>query len=89
MSRRKVLDDWLIATQEAIAALQALVLQLDEWRANGEDASSDDFMLIIQQLNEAGLMPWLGHAGGHSLADLLEAVGIEIRGEILYKEIRQ
>ncbi len=89
MSRRKVLDDWLIATQEAIAALQALAQQLDEWRVGSLEAEPDDFLLVIQQLSEAGLMAWLGHAGGHNLAELLEVIGIEVRGEILYREIRQ
>ncbi len=89
MDRRKILDDWLIATQAAIAALQALAQQLDEWRAGGAEAEPEDFLLIIQQLSEAGLMPWLGDAGGHNLADLLEVIGIEVRGEILYREIRQ
>lgn len=87
MSRRKVLDDWMMATQEALAALQALAQQLDEWRTASDTVEPDDFLLVFQQLSEAGLLPWLGNAGGHNLADLLDAVGVEIRGEILVKEI--
>lgn len=81
MSERKVLDDWLIATQETIAALQTLVLQLDMWRIQ-ERADPADFAIAIQQLQEAGLLYWANEAGGHGLLALAEALQVEFYGEI-------
>jgi hypothetical protein len=73
---RKVLDDWLIATQETISTLQNWVLLLDEWRQRGQ-VDPGDFATAVQQLREAGLGRWAANAGGHGLAALARALEIE------------
>jgi hypothetical protein len=75
---RKVLDDWLIATQETISILQNWVLLLDEWR-NGGPPDPGDFAIAVQQLREAGLGRWADEAGGHGLAALARTVDTENR----------
>ncbi|GAB4428740.1 MAG: hypothetical protein Kow0031_09040 [Anaerolineae bacterium] len=76
MADRKVLDDWLIATQETISTLQNWVLLLDEWRQQGQ-VDPGDFAAAAQQLREAGLGPWANDAAGHDLAALARALEIE------------
>ena len=76
MTDRKVLDDWLIVTQETISTLQNWVLLLDEWRQRGQ-VDPGDFAAAAQQLREAGLEIWAVNAGGHGLAALANALEIE------------
>ncbi len=69
----KVVNDWLIATQDTICQLQEWLMCLEAWQSNGL-AEPDDFQEACGQLREAGLWEWAGRAGGHGIEALAEAV---------------
>ena len=52
MDRRKVISDWIIATQETVYLLQMWLGLLEDWRERGQ-AEPDDFMVAYHQLKEA------------------------------------
>jgi hypothetical protein len=54
MDRRKVISDWIIATQETVYLLQMWLGLLEDWRERGQ-AEPDDFMEAYHQLKEAEL----------------------------------
>jgi hypothetical protein len=70
----KVVNDWILATQDTIYQLQEWLRYLEMWHTNGW-AEPDDFQEVCGQLREAGLGEWAGRAGGHGLEALAQAVG--------------
>jgi len=76
MERQKVISDWMIATQETAYTLHVWLGLLENWRETGR-AEPDDFADAAQQLRDAGLWHWAGEAGGHGLAALARAVGVQ------------
>ncbi len=75
----KVIDDWMIATKEAIHQLTGWLMCLEAWDQTGH-AEPDDFHEACERLREAGLWPWAGQAGGHGIEALAEAVGVKVGG---------
>ncbi|MEM7343230.1 MAG: hypothetical protein AAF485_03230 [Chloroflexota bacterium] len=69
MEQQKVLQDWIITTQETIYLLHQWQNLLEEWQIRGE-IGLDDFQVACQELREAGLWPWASDAGGHGIAAL-------------------
>jgi hypothetical protein len=73
MSDQKVINDWILATQDAVYLLQEWLGRLEQWQAAGQ-AEADDFAAACQELREAGLWAWAAQAGGHGLAGLARAL---------------
>ena len=76
MDRRKVISDWIIATQETVYILQMWLGLLEGWRERGQ-AEPDDFMEAYHQLKEAELGQWASQAGGHGIKALAESVQVK------------
>ena len=73
LDQEKILDDWIIATQETIYILQTWLGLLEQWRAAGR-IEPDDFSDACHVLRDANLWSWAAEAGGHGLAALSELV---------------
>ena len=71
VDQEKVLNDWIIATQETVYNLQTWLGLLEAWRETGR-AEPDDFNAACQMLRDANLWPWAAEAGGHGISALAE-----------------
>lgn len=69
----KVLQDYSLATKEAIFVLQQWLTWLERVQVAGP-VEAGEFEMLCQQVREAGLGNWLELAGGHDLAVLSQAI---------------
>ncbi len=81
--KQKMIQDFLLATQDTIFVLQEWSGRLEQWQSQGQ-IEPEDFADACRQLREAGLWAWAADAGGHGIAALAAALVNEpaIRAEI-------
>ena len=80
---QKLIQDFLLATQDTIFILQKWSGRLEQWQSQGQ-IEPEDFVEACRQLREAGLWAWAADAGGHGIATLAATLINEpaIRAEI-------
>jgi hypothetical protein len=71
--RQKIIQDWLLATQDTIYVLQQWAGRLESWQGQSQ-VEAAEFGEACQQLREAGLGAWANDAGGHGLSALAQAL---------------